>query len=127
VGVSISEGQISNTLVHKQERFHAEKHDLLRAGLESTSWQLKDTTGMRWEGENVYTHVLANPWYTVFTTKPHKDRQALLEALQGSERRTYLLNGEAMRLLERMGLLSRVKRTLLGRYRASRRGQKRTS
>lgn len=112
MGVLISAGQLSNLLVHGQERFHAEKQALLAAGLHSTSWQMADATTMRWDGQNAYTHVLANAWYTVFTTKAHKDRQTLLEVLQGSEVRRYLLSGAALRVLAAMAFSPRQRRRL---------------
>ena len=111
-GIRISEGQISNLLVHKQEGFHEEKKAVLRAGLASSEWAWLDSTGMRWDGRNVYTHVLATSWCAVYTTTEEKNRQSLLQILQGGEERRYLLNEEALKLMEQMGL-SQVKRQAL--------------
>ena len=111
-GVQISEGQVSNLLIHDQERFHAEKHELARAGLSSSNWHLVDSSSMRINGENGYCHVLANEWYTVFTTKRRKDRQTWLEVVQQSEERRYRLNAEALDLLVKMGLAAQKRQQL---------------
>lgn len=112
LGVHISEGQVSNLLIHDQERFHAEKRELARAGLSSSDWHLADSSGMRIKGENGYCHVLANKWYTVFATKRRKDRQTWLEVVQQSEKRRYRLNAEALAILGRMGLAASKQRQL---------------
>lgn len=104
IGIHISRGQLSNMLVHKQDRFHEERQDLFWAGLASSDWQALDATGMRWQGENVFTQVLANDWYALFTTKQGKDRQSVLDVLRGNDERSYLLNEEALDLLAHMGL-----------------------
>ena len=111
-GVLISEGQVSNLLIHDQERFHAEKHELARAGLKSSNWHLADSSSMRINGENGYCHVLANEWYTIFTSKQRKDRQTWLEVLQQSELRRHRLNAEALDLLAEMGLAAGRRRQL---------------
>ena len=38
VGVSISEGQVSNLLIKAQEQFHPEKAAVREAGLASSPW-----------------------------------------------------------------------------------------
>jgi hypothetical protein len=94
-GVLISEGQVSNLLIHDQERFHDEKWELAKAGLLSSDWHLADSSSMRINGQNAYVHALANPWYTVFTTRWRKDRQTWLEVVQQCEKLRYRLNAEA--------------------------------
>jgi len=103
-GVQISEGQVSNLLIHNQERFHEEKREVAAAGLQSSTWHLADSSSMRINGQNAYVHALANPWYTVFTTKWRKDRQAWLEVVQQCDTLRYRLNAEALRLLAELGL-----------------------
>ena len=107
-----SEGQVSNLLIHDQERFQAEKHELACAGLSSSNWHLADSSSMRIDGENAYCHALANAWYTVFTTKRRKDRQTWLEVVQQSTERRYCLNTEALDLLATMGLAAARRRRL---------------
>ncbi len=64
---------------------------------------------MRVKGKNAYCHVVCNPLYTVYSTKPKKDRQTIIEVLRNSAERSYLLNEEAFSYLETLGL-SKVKR-----------------
>lgn len=111
-GILISEGQVSNLLIHDQERFHAEKHELAQAGLKSSNWHLADSSSIRINGENGYCHALANEWYTIFTSKKRKDRQTWLEVVQQSEVRRYRLNTEALDLLAEMGLAASRRRQL---------------
>lgn len=88
LGISISEGQISNLLIKKQEQFHLEKESLYRAGLDSSPWQHIDDTGLRVDGVNHHTQIVGNPLYTAYVTTESKDRLAVLEAL---------LNGQPLR------------------------------
>ncbi len=57
IGISISEGQVSNILTKNNEAWHQEKEEIYRAGLESSSWQHIDDTGTRVNGENQYCHI----------------------------------------------------------------------
>lgn len=81
-GLSISAGQLSNLLTKGQERWHSEKDEIYRAGLESSSWQHIDDTGTRVDGQNHHCHVLGNPLYTAYFTRPRKDRLTIIEILQ---------------------------------------------
>ena len=78
VGLSISAGEISNMLIKHHEVFHQERQDILRAGLESTTWQHLDSTATRLKGQNYHGHVLCNPFYTAYCTVPSKDRIPLI-------------------------------------------------
>jgi len=57
-GLLISAGQLSNMLIKDQEVFHAERANILQAGLESAPWQHLDSTGTRVNGHNQHCHVL---------------------------------------------------------------------
>lgn len=80
--LSISAGQLSNLLTKGQERWHAEKDEIYQAGLESSSWQHIDDTSTRVDGQNYHCHVLGNPLYTAYFTRPRKDRLTIIEILQ---------------------------------------------
>lgn len=88
LGISISEGQISNLLIKKQEQFHLEKEQLYQAGLGSSPWQHIDDTSLRVDGVNHHTQIVGNPLYTAYVTTESKDRLAVVEAL---------LNGQPLR------------------------------
>ena len=66
VGVQISDGELSNLLIKKQDRFHAEKEAVYEAGLASSPWQHTDDTQTRVDGENHHCHVICNPVYTIY-------------------------------------------------------------
>jgi hypothetical protein len=104
VGLSISAGEISNMLIKHHEVFHQERQDILRAGLESTSWQHLDSTATRLKGQNYHCHVLCNPFYTAYCTLPSKDRIALICALLGRQTPSFALNDMAVQMLHTTGV-----------------------
>lgn len=99
-GLSISAGQISNLLIKDQDEWHAEKETVVRVGLESTPWQHWDDTATRVDGENQHCHVLCNPYYTAYFTRPSKDRLTLIHLLQGTETLQLLLNQKTWTYLD---------------------------
>ena len=109
VGISISAGQVSKMLLKDSHPLHAEKAEIVAAGVGSTPWQQIDDTGARVGGENWYTQVLCNPFYTAYFTLPRKDRLTVLQVLRGGQKLTFVLNEVAFVYLEVCGL-SRVKR-----------------
>jgi FtsZ-binding cell division protein ZapB len=92
VGVLISEGQLSNLLIKKNEPWHQEKREIYQAGLASSSWQHSDETGTRVNGDNQHCHVVGNPLYTAYFTRPGKDRLTLIGLLQDVTEPPLLLN-----------------------------------
>jgi len=102
VGVQISKGTISNLLLKGHEDFHAEKEAVYEAGLASSSYQHIDDTPTRVNGQNHSCHIVCNPLYTAYFTKPGKDRLSVLDVLRQGRKRAYLLNAEAMAHLASM-------------------------
>ncbi len=92
MGIYISEGQVSNILTKKNEQWHTEKDEIYKAGLESSSWQHIDDTGTRVNGENQYCHIMSNPLYTAYFTRPRKDRLTIIEVLQNLSEAQFLFN-----------------------------------
>lgn len=117
VGISISDGQISNLLIKDQARFHAEKDAAYAAGLRSSPWQHLDDTSTRVNGQNQHCHVVTNPFHTTFLTTPSKDRLTIVDVLCNGAPRTFRLNDEAFGYLEQAGVsqLTRHKLTHLPR------------
>jgi len=72
--VQISTGSLSNILTNTAASFEGEFHELFTAGLASTPYQQTDDTSARVNGEFWHTHIVCNPHYTAFFTRPHKDR-----------------------------------------------------
>ena len=91
--VQISSGSISNILTGS-EAFHEDFDDLVLAGLASTSYQQTDDTSARVAGEFWHTHILCNPYYTAYFTRPRKDRLTILEVLQNTTSLRFQFNAE---------------------------------
>lgn len=100
VGIRISKGEISNWLIQGRERFHAEKDAVYAAGLASSPYQQTDDTLTRLDGQNQHCHVVCNPVYTSYHTRPSKERITVLDVLRNGRARIFRLNAEALGYLE---------------------------
>jgi hypothetical protein len=112
VGISISDGQISNLLIKDQAAFHSEKDAVYAAGLRASPWQHLDDTSTRVNGQNCHCQVVTNPLHTTFITTEAKDRLTIVDVLRNGAPRTFLLNEEAFGFLEQAGV-SQITRTKL--------------
>jgi hypothetical protein len=102
MGFVTSEGKISKVLTQGLERFHTERDEIHRAGLESSPWQQIDDTSTRVDGKKHSCHVLCNPLYSFYATLPDKSRLSVLDVLRNIddvEHRRFRVNEEAFRLL----------------------------
>jgi Transposase IS66 family len=104
VGVQISDGQVSNLLIKDHAVFHTEKAALYQRGLASSPWQHLDDTSTRVNGQNGYCHIVCNPLYTAYFTTATKDRLTVLDVLTNHRPRRFLVNAEALDILEACGL-----------------------
>jgi Transposase IS66 family len=100
VGIRISKGEISNWLIQERESFHAEKDAVYEAGLASSPYQQTDDTVTRVDGQNQHCHVVCNPVYTAYHTRPSKDRLSVLDVLRNGRGRIFRLNAEALGYME---------------------------
>ena len=98
--IYISQSTISRILTKDQDEFHQEKDDIFRVGLCSTIYQQIDDTSIRVNGENLYSQIVSNPYYTAYFTVPHKDRLTVIDILLCGKERTYCFNQQAFFLLE---------------------------
>ena len=98
--VQVSAGSISNILTNSADEFEQDYHDVLVAGLSSTTYQQTDDTSARVKGEFWHTHILCNPFYTLYSTRPHKDRLAVLGVLQNTDELQFRLGPETLQLLQ---------------------------
>jgi regulator of replication initiation timing len=112
VGIFISSGKVSEIIHSQTGQMHDEKTEIYEAGLRSTPWQQTDDTGLRVNGQNCYTHIVCNPFYTVYFTKPHKDRLTVLQILWGDRPLSFCVNELALAYWEQSGL-SKSKREAL--------------
>jgi len=111
--IIISAGTVSNMLIKDKEEFHEEKEQIVRAGLEATIYQQIDDTSARVGGENQYTQILCNPYYTAYFTFEHKSRLTILEILRtGKEEEgrglKYIFNDEAFGILRQLRVAKKI-------------------
>jgi hypothetical protein len=106
IGLLISDGQVSNILIKDQDEFHDEAAAVREAGLASGPWQHLDSTITKVNGLTEHSHVLGNPLYSAYDTRPSKDRLTVIDVLRGRPRqdRQFLLNEEALGYLQALSL-----------------------
>jgi len=117
MGVQISQGEVSNLLIQKQDDFHAESAAVYEAGLRSSPWQQSDHTETRVNGQSQHCQVVCNPVYSSYHTRPGADRLTALDVLRQGRKRIFRLNEEAFRYLENVAL-SKAARQLLPKWRS---------
>jgi hypothetical protein len=97
--VQISAGSLSNILTNTAASFEQEYHDVLIAGLSSTTYQQTDDTSARVAGQSWHTHILCNPFYTWYATRSGKDRLSVLAVFQNQEETRLRFNEQTLILL----------------------------
>lgn len=97
--VQISAGSVSNILTKTADSFVQEFDDIVSAGLSSTPYQQTDDTSARVAGNFWHTHILCNPFYAAYFTRPQKDRLTVLEILQNTSALRFQLGKETLHLL----------------------------
>ena len=97
--VQISAGSLSNILTNTAASFEPEYHGVLVAGLSSTPYQQTDDTSARVAGQSWHTHILCNPFYTWYSTRPGKDRLSVLAMLQNKPEPQFRFNQQTLTLL----------------------------
>lgn len=95
LGVDISAGQVNRIITGGHDRFHREKDEILRVGLEVSSHINVDDTGARHEGKNGYCTHIGNEMFAWFESTGSKSRINFLELLRAG-RKDYVLNGDAL-------------------------------
>ena len=98
--VQVSTGSLSNILTKSADLFEQEYDDLLIAGLSSTPYQQTDDTSARVKGEFWNTHILCNPFYTFYSTRPGKDRLTVLKVLQNTDELRFRFGEATCQLLQ---------------------------
>ena len=117
-GIAISTGQLSTFLIGGHERFHAEAHDVLVAGLASSPWQHLDDTPTRVNGENHACYTLGNPLYAAYLTRGSKERLTVLSVLHGGGPLRYRLDATALAYLEAVGASQKLRQQVAALARA---------
>jgi len=98
-GIAISKGTLARWLRDQRATWRAEAQAIHQAGLASTAWQATDQTSTRVDGQNETCHVLGNPFFTVYQTRPGGTRQDVLAVLWGQEP-VFRLNADALTWLD---------------------------
>jgi len=104
IGVNVSKGTVSAWLSRDIESWEEEADEIIKAGLGSTDYHHLDETGTRVNGENQYCHILCNPYYTAYLTRPRKDRLTVIGVFQNREEPVYLFNEESVAWLDVFGV-----------------------
>jgi len=97
-GVEISACQINRILIEGKDQFHAEKDDILHAGLNSSSYINVDDTGARHDGKNGYCTHIGNELFAWFASTDSKSRINFLELLRAGKS-NYVLNDDAFQYM----------------------------
>lgn len=111
-GIDISNGTISNIILSNGLRFKEEGDSIYRSGMEAGLYSQTDTTGSRVNGENWHTHIIGNEYYSAYFTKPHKDRQTILDLLRNEQNRTYVLSQDTFELYDYLKIPKKVQEIL---------------
>ncbi|MCF8025578.1 MAG: transposase [Desulfobacteraceae bacterium] len=111
IGIDISSGKISQILIEGKEDFHAEKEDILNAGLEVSGYVNVDDTGARHKGRNGYCTHIGNEWFAWFGSTESKSRINFLTLLRGKQT-DYVLNQEALDYMQAHKLPQKVLQSL---------------
>ncbi len=98
--IQISSGSVSNLLTKTADSFAGEFEDIVQAGLASTPYQQTDDTSARVDGQFWHTHILCNPYYAAYFTRPTKDRLMVLEILQNTRDLRFQFVQETLELLQ---------------------------
>jgi hypothetical protein len=103
LGVDISAGQVNRIITEGKETFHQEKAEILRVGLEVSSYINVDDTGARHQGKNGYCTHIGNELFAFFESTGSKSRVNFLELLRG-EHEDYVLSDIALELMRLQSL-----------------------
>ncbi len=97
-GICISAGQLNNILIENKDDYIQEAAELLPIAAELEGQVQTDDTGGRHKGQNQYTTVIGNRWFSIFTTTDSKSRINFLKLLQGGKEE-YLINEDTLEYL----------------------------
>ena len=107
IGVAISKRQVMRLLIAGQNRFLAEKHDVLRAGLQTADWVSVDDAGARHASKNGFCTQIGNVDFAWFTAQPSKSRLSFLDLLRAGHI-DHVINDAALDCMRRCALAGSV-------------------
>ena len=94
-GILISAGQLNNILIENKDSFIEEVAELLPVAARVEEQVQVDDTGGRHNGQNQYTTIIGNRWFSVFATTDSKSRVNFLKLLQGGKEE-YVINEDTL-------------------------------
>jgi hypothetical protein len=103
LGILISAGQLSNILIENKDSFIEEVAELLPVAARVEEQVQVDDTGGRHNGQNQYTTIIGNRWFSVFATTDSKSRVNFLKLLQGGKEE-YVINEDALDYLTQVNV-----------------------
>jgi len=103
LGVDISSGQLNRLLQENHAAFHAEKEQLLAAGLAVSGYIHVDDTVARHQGRNGYTTHIGNEYFAWFASTESRSRLNFLQLLRG-QAEDYWLTEEAFAWMQEQKL-----------------------
>jgi hypothetical protein len=86
---------VNHIITEGHDRFHSEKEEILRIGLEVSSYVNVDDTGARHQGKNGYCTHIGNELFAWFQSTGSKSRINFFELLRAGHT-DYVLNDEAL-------------------------------
>ena len=110
-GIDISAGQIDALLSADKARFHAEKDDVLVAGLQVSRAITVDDSGARHQGKNGYVLHIGNELFGWFGSTNSKSRINFLEQLHAGAITTQV-SQEALAYMQAQGLSAALREQL---------------
>jgi hypothetical protein len=101
IGIMMSAGQLNNILIENKEAFIEEVAELLPVAAKVEKQVQVDDTGGRHNGQNQYTTIIGNRWFSIFATTDSKSRINFLKLLQG-DKEEYVINEDTVEYLSKM-------------------------
>lgn len=95
LGILISAGQLNNILIENKDSFIEEVAELLPTAAKVEEQIQVDDTGGRHNGQNQYTTIIGNRWFSIFVTTDSKSRINFLKLLQGGKEE-YMINEDTL-------------------------------
>lgn len=82
-GIEISTGSLNNILLGQGAMYESERQAILQSGL-SGNYCGMDSTGSKQNGQRLYTQIINNELFSVFSSHPSKSRLTVLASLQNT-------------------------------------------
>ena len=106
-GVLVSKSTILKFILEHGKSMQSEKTAIVKAGLQSTSYQHLDDTGGRESGKNRHVNVLGNELFSAYFTLANKDRLSIIKMLSLNDLK-FSINPTAFAIMEMMNVSASI-------------------